>query len=171
MKQPPVVPNVNGLIFFLKDASTHFSVDEQSAIAASSAGQTLKQSYDRCSGHSRQFQDARMKYKGKLQEEKMQTSATLNNDRYKEELNDLKRQMQVHEMKYIDCLTYMTCPKQWKLYRQCWDNTIHTLSADQIQEYKNNGTLNLLCRWERVAIERCVGDTVANAIMAGDLSA
>lgn len=165
MKQPPVVPNVNGLLFFLKDASAHFSAEEQSEIAQSAAGQKLKRSYDQCSGHSKQMQNARMIYKRKVQQQLSKSEGM--SDSWKEEMNELKHQMQVHEMMYINCLTYATCPREWKCYNQCWGE--NSKSVD-IQEHKDNGTLDWICRSERLSIERCVGNTVASAIMAGDLS-
>jgi hypothetical protein len=166
MPPPPVVPNVNGLLYFLKEASTHFSAEEQSAIADSAAGQRLKHSYDQCLGHSQQLHQARRQFKRQIQQ-KRPISEGLNGSR-KEEMNELKRQVQIQEMKYINCLTYMTCPTEWKCYHQCWAERAN--SIDMTKHHKNSGTLDWICRSERVAIERCVGSTVANAILAGDLS-
>ena len=164
MKQPPVAPNVNGLLFFLKDASTHFTAEEQSAISQSAAGQRLKHSYDQCSGHSKQLQNARLQYKGKLQQ--MKTSE-VNQESWRAELVELKRKIQAYEGKYVECLTYMTCPNEWRRYSQCWAESANLID---MQSHKSNGTLDWICRSERNTVEHCVGNTVTYAIMAGDLS-
>jgi hypothetical protein len=172
--KPPA--NVSGLVYFIKDVSTCFSVEEQSSIAKSAPGNKLKQSFDRCVGHSKQLNDARAQLKRKLREMSgtTPTNTTIleanTDDSWKEEINTMKRKIQVEEMKYIDCLTYMTCPDQWKQYTKCWDNSMRALTPDELQDYKNDGTINLICRSERVSIERCVGSLVSNAIMAGDVS-
>jgi hypothetical protein len=62
----------------------------------------------------------------------------------------------------------MICPKLWKNYIQCWDDTINTISSDVLQESIEDGTIQLACRSERIMIEHYVGSIVSNAVSVGD---
>jgi exonuclease VII large subunit len=171
MKAP--VPNISGLIYFIQDASIQFTLEEQESISSSIAGQQIKQAYNQCSGHAKQLHDARKQLKRHLQQQQLQSTKTTSNisDTINDEINTMKQQIQINERKYMNCLSYMLCPKLWKEYNKCYDDTIRNVSSpDIIQEAIDDGTIHLICRSERMAIEHCVGTIVSNAIYAGDTS-
>jgi hypothetical protein len=155
MKSPA---KVDGLLQFVNDLPDYFSPEEQSAISATEAGQKIAQSIIRCEGHSKQLVEARAK---------LQQIATKKSTPTKKELSDLKREVFMKKVKYVDCLAYMTCPERWKRYTGCWEGAVGRLSSAELQTWREQGALELLCRSEREALERGVGDLVASAVQAG----
>lgn len=157
--KPPA--NVDGLLQFVRDVPGYFSVEEQREIAASVEGQILAQSIVRCGGLSKNLADARAK---------LQQLAANENAPTREEIAQLKRDVFMKKVKYIDCLAYMTCPERWKRYAGCWEKSVGRLSPSELQSWRQQGALELVCRSERESLERCVGDLVSSAIQAGDCS-
>ena len=155
-------PAGGGLLQFEKDAFEYYTLEEQKALWRSAAGQQIGHALHRCEGHSKQWLDARRKFE-------QQAKLAKNNANVQEtEFRALKRDAVMKKLKYVDCLAYMVCPKEWNVYTRCWVQTVGNMSQNELSSYKEQGALGLICRAPKDSLERCVGELVSGAVQAGD---
>jgi hypothetical protein len=151
------VAKIDGLLQFMKDVPSRMSLEEQRAMSASQAGRVLMGAVVRCERHSKEMREAR----AKLQQSSSESSAPTST-----KISSLKRAAFLTRRKYMDCLSYMTCPERWKQYKNCWDENVGSLTLDELQIWHDQGVLDLVCGQERAALERGVGGIVSSAVQA-----
>lgn len=66
-------------------------------------------------------------------------------------------------LKYLDCLSYMSCPDRWARYTQCWTN-ISGLPPGHLRELQSKAGLEVVCQKERRALECCIGNLVSETV-------
>lgn len=71
-----------------------------------------------------------------------------------------KERLQRAANRYMNCLSFHTCPSQWRTYSSCW-SSLGGLTMEQATELHRIG---VVCQRERIDLERCVGNQVSNAV-------
>lgn len=140
-KPPAKTDGLFGLVSELKN--DQYTNDEQQIMAADAAGQRLARSLSKCEGLKQKARE----YGGD---------------------DDKSKQVRKEAAyKYVDCLSYMSCPVRWKEYTSCWTN-LSKLGSAQLNDLRSKGGLEVVCQKERHALERCVGHLVAETVRAAD---
>jgi hypothetical protein len=138
--KPPA--KVDGLLHFMNDMQHGiFNADEQRAMADSASGRIIARAIMQCDGLKRQAKE-------KVQSQQRDEAVT-------------------STMKYMDCLSYVTCNEHWKRYTKCWA-ALSNLSTHEIRELRETGALEYVCRDEKRRIEHCVGGLVSATVRAAD---
>jgi hypothetical protein len=75
-----------------------------------------------------------------------------------------KEMLQQATYRYLDCLSYLSCPGRWRTYTSCWSD-LGGLTVAQAAELHRSGVgLEVVCQRERTDLERCVGNHVSSAV-------
>lgn len=81
----------------------------------------------------------------------------------------VKEDKQDMTLKYIDCLSYVSCTDEWKHYTTCWAG-LKNLPIHQLKMLQEQGALDFVCQKERRNLERCVGNLVSGTVRSADES-
>lgn len=144
-RKPP--PKIDGLVHLANDQRQQFTNDERRRMFQSPEGQLLARAMTRCEGHEKAIREARADW---LQHRDNKTKLS---------------KMEHERNKYVECLTYATCPTSWQPYSQCWSHLATQLNREQLQQLQALGP-QVACQYERQALELCVGNVVAGAVRA-----
>lgn len=143
-RKPPA--KVDGVLHLLSDMSQGdvYNDEKRRIMATTDCGRRLANALVKCEG-----------LKGTAKKE-----AELSKDP-----ETAKQIIQEGRAKYIDCLSYVSCPARWKQYTQCWSD-LTNLNLPQLDQLRANGGFDVICRNERHALERCVGNLVSCTVGA-----
>ncbi|GAX20279.1 hypothetical protein FisN_6Hh230 [Fistulifera solaris] len=134
--KPP--PKIDGMVHLANNRPS-FTDEERQRMLQSVEGQWLARAMKRCEGHERAIREARAEW-------------------LKQRDNSQKRtQLEEERHKYIECLTYVTCPEGWRQYSQCWSQSL---------TYPSTLPPEAVCQYERLSLELCVGNVVSGAVRA-----
>lgn len=141
-QKPPA--NLEGFLHLVGDMRRErFTVHEQRLMAESDSGQALAGALVRCEGLKQKANEA----------------ASLKGDNAREAVKE-------STIKYVDCLSYVSCPDRWKQYTQCWTK-LSDMPVDDLKKLKEVG-FEVACRNERHALESCVGNHVTRTVRASE---
>ncbi|GAX09397.1 hypothetical protein FisN_6Lh230 [Fistulifera solaris] len=138
--KPP--PKIDGMVHLANDRPS-FTDKERQRMLQSVEGRWLARAMKRCEGHERAIREARAEW-------------------LKQRDNSQKRtQLEEERHKYIECLTFVTCPAGWRQYSQCWTHSLAHYSNTSLQQQPE-----AVCQYERQSLELCVGNVVVGAVRA-----
>lgn len=155
--KPPA--NIDGLLQFRKDVTEDFTVDEQAAVWRSESGQRVRNAFDRCEGHNQQWMSTR---------HKLNEIVKSGRDPSSQDLVKARRDTILKKLKYVDCLAFMLDKQYWNQYTMCWVQTVGNMPQNDLKSYKEEGTLDAICRAQRASLEGEMGKVVSRAVQAGD---
>jgi hypothetical protein len=140
-RKPP--PKIDGMVHLANDRPS-FTDEERHRMLQSVEGQWLARAMKRCEGHERAIREARadwLKYR---------------------DIPQKREHLEEERHKYIECLTFVTCPAGWRQYSQCWSHSLaNYYSSSALQQQPE-----AICQYERLSLELCVGNVVAGAVRA-----
>jgi hypothetical protein len=133
-------PNIEALMLFQQNQSV-FDKSERKALSDTDVGRRFARVLYNCRSHRETYLSSREHY------EKDKTS------------QDSKRKLAADGMQLQSCLVARVCPQRWQRFGECWSH----MPPELVQEFQQAGMAHYLCRSERQAIERCVGDFVSQS--------
>lgn len=143
-RKPP--PKIDGLVHLANDQRMHYTDEERRRMFQSEEGQLFARAMTRCEGHEKAIREAR-------------------SDWLKHRDNKTKLfKLEEERNKYIECLTFVTCPAGWQHYSRCW-SSLTNLNVDQLKQLRSLGP-EAACQYERQSLELCVGNVVTGAVRA-----
>jgi hypothetical protein len=158
--RPPA--NVDGLLGFVTDLRRRrqYTDEESDAMRSCESGRVLAAAIRRCEGLRDQVRrGAELAAAAAAADEEEQAVAA----------KQRREMLQQATNRYLDCLSYHSCPPRWRAYSSCWSD-LGGLTAEQAAELHRAGVgvLDFVCRRERTDLERCVGGHVSSAVRHAD---
>ena len=189
-RKPPA--NIDGLLSLVsdlrkenKDILYDYSELEKRRLTQSEAGQRLARAVRECEGLRQQWKQKVAAYGGTET-----NSNNYNNNNHgssppsrtnpiapgaataqQQQQQQQQQRFAIQEAtyKYWDCLTRLSCNRQWEEYKKCWTGVVDNLFMTQLsplQQVPGRPGLEVPCQQERHALERCVGNLVTSTVQS-----
>ena len=129
---------------------------ERDQLFQSRVGAELSQILYRCQAYRSKMETAQKNW------ENAQAAEHKNVEQSKSIINEKRGQFAVNHREYKSCLIGIQCRERMEDYQQCWDLD----GPDVIKEITQTGQFHHgnICRAEKLAIERCMGNLVSRSV-------
>jgi hypothetical protein len=152
----PNFPKIKSTLELQRDHLYCLDHAERERLAESPVGTELSRTLDRCKAYRSKMETAQNAW------EHAQQATYESSEEAKKAVNQKKGLFAVNHREYKTCLIVMRCPEKMERFQRCWDVEGH----DVVKEITETGQFRhaSVCRAEKLAIERCMGNLVSRSI-------